>query len=100
MEPASPNKRDYVEKPSFEKSKQEFIESVEITQQEFDEAYLFPLQKIITWDPSLYPQLEDTELHIVATKEAPKFPSAHVLYSYDQEHIYLWYIERNQFIDE
>lgn len=83
------------EQASFESCKQTIIAALEITEQEFDLAYLTPMQELVVYNPEIYPAVEDSNLHVFATDATAKYPSLYIAYTYDSEKIYLWFADLN-----
>lgn len=81
------------ESASFEECKQSIIAALKIGDPEFDEAYLFPLQQLIVFNPSVYPAVKGSKLHVFATDPTPKYPSIYIAYTFDDKCITLHYAE-------
>jgi len=88
--------RNCEERQSFEDCKQQLLKQLNLTAQEFDEAYLFPMQQLIVYNPAIYPEIENTGLHVFATDATPRYPSIFVAYTFDDERVSLWYAELNE----
>lgn len=88
------------EAASFEECKKEILNSLSLTHEEFDEAYLFPLQQLIVYNPEIYGKIDGTRLHIFATTPTAHYPSIRFAYTYDDERITLWYAELKEPKDE
>lgn len=88
------------ESASFEACKQSIISVLSLTDAEFDEAYLFPLQQLTIYNPSVYPEVEGTHLRVFATDATPKYPSIYIAYTFNEECITLQYAEIKQVSNE
>lgn len=81
------------ESKHFEACKKQVLNALKISDAEFDEAYLFPLQQLIVYNPSIYPVVDGTQLHVFATQATPKYPSLYIAYTHDNKIITLHYAE-------
>jgi len=88
--------RNCEEATSFEECKRQIAAALHLSEQEFDEAYLFPLQQLIIYNPALYPCVEGSELRVFATDATPRYPSIYIAYTFDDECIRLHYAEVKQ----
>ena len=88
------------ESSAFEACKQAIISQLGINDAEFDEAYLFPLQQLIVYNPTIYPEVEGTHLRVFATDATPKYPSIYIAYTFDDERITLRFAELKQVDNE
>jgi hypothetical protein len=84
-----------IEEKSFRKCKEKLLRELSLTNEEFDTAYIFPIEDLIIFNPSIYPSLPGTELHIVATNNTSRFPSIRVAYTFSDGMIHLWYADLN-----
>lgn len=88
------------ESKTFETCKKQVIARLKISDSEFDEAYLFPLQQLIIYNPAVYPAVSGTKLHVFATTASPKYPSLYIAYTYDDKLITLRYAELKEVNNE
>jgi hypothetical protein len=88
------------EETSFAQQKAIVIEAIGITAQQFEEAYIQPIDLLIAIDPTIYPAIEGSDLRGIVTRNLAQFPSLRIAYSFDDDLIHLWYVDLNPANDD